>query len=119
MRHATLLLLLLAISTSCQKFAEGREMFRELLALRDQVAREFHEKVVDVNVTPDGHMTVKFKNSPLRGRSRAEKQQRADAVAAFVTKHYPHHLLSVTTRFVPADGGDDAQDSYVGQIPQS
>lgn len=115
-RAATCLLFLL-ISASCQKFVEGKQMFRELLALRDQLAREFHEKVVDVNVTTDGHMTVKFINSPLRGRSRAEKQQRADAVAAFASKHYAHHLSSVTTQFVPADGSDATRESYTGQMP--
>jgi hypothetical protein len=53
---------LLVLCASCQKFAEGRQMFRDLLALRDQLATEFHEKSVDLTIG-NGQITVKFINS--------------------------------------------------------
>src|SRR5512137_3026637 len=90
---------LLALCVSCQKFAEGRQMFRELLSLRDDVVKEFHETNVDVNVMNGGRVRVVFINSPLQAQSSEEKQKRADAVAAFVTAHYKHPLKSVVTVF--------------------
>lgn len=116
-----LLLFAAALCLSCQKFAEGRQMFREMLALRDQLATEFHEKVVDINVTNGNRMTVKFINSPMSKASREEKQQRADAVAAFVATHYKQPMTSVTTQFVTQAGsaGLSARmaEGYVGRTP--
>src|SRR5205809_5175394 len=99
-KRAALLLCLLALCASCQKFAEGRQMFRDLLALRDQIAAAFHEQVGNVNLTTGSRMTISFINSPLNTRSAEEKQKRADEVAAFVASHYHHPLGAVTTVFV-------------------
>ncbi len=121
LKRVTWLLLVVALCASCQKFAEGRQMFRELLALRDQIAKEFDEKVVDLNITNGNRMTVKFTNSPLNSRSREEKQQRADAVAAFVAKHYSKPLSSVATQFVSKKGGGglsvNTSETFIGQTP--
>src|SRR6185295_7007305 len=113
-KRAIWLLAVLSLSVSCQKFAEGRLIFRDLLALRDQITAEFHEKVVDVNITGGNRMTVKFINSPLRSRSRAEKQQRADAVAAFVASHCRQPVKSVSIQFATPAG---VEETYTGQLP--
>ena len=91
-------------------------MFRDLLALRDQIATEFHEQVVDVDIANGNRMTVKFLNSPISSRSRQEKQQRADAVAAFVATHYKQPLSSVSIQFVsqPTGAAGDGE-TYVGR----
>ncbi len=116
-------LTLLVLCASCQKFAEGRQMFRELLALRDRIAAEFHERVVDVSLSTGGRMTIKFINSPLNTRSREEKQKRADDVATFVTKHYNHPLSMVSAVFVSQSGGlgvsVSSSDSYIGHPAQT
>ena len=98
-------LALLALCVSCQKFAEGRQMFRDLLTLREQIAREFHESQVDIKVMNGNRMTVSFINSHLGTQSRDEKQKLADAVAAFAATHYKHPLSAVTTVFVQRAGG--------------
>ena len=98
-------LALLALCVSCQKFAEGRQMFRELLSLRDAITKEFHESDVDINIANGDRMTVRFINSPFGAQSRDEKQKRADAVAAFVAIHYKHPLSTVMTVFVQRAGG--------------
>jgi hypothetical protein len=118
-KRTVMLLGVLALCASCQKFAEGRQMFRELLTLRDEIAAEFHEKVVDVNVANGDRMTIKFINSPFATRTRDEKQKRADEVAAFVQKHYKHPVASVTTAFVAQSGGLGSGESYVGRPPQN
>ena len=100
---------------SCQKFAEGRLVFRDLLALRDAIALEFHEKVVDVNIANGNQLTVKFRDSPLASRSREEKQKRADDVAKFVSAHYKGEIKSVTTMFVTQAGGLSVGERYVGR----
>src|SRR5882672_11177038 len=97
-------LALVFLCASCQKFAEGRQMFRELLTLRDQLATEFHEQVGNVNLSTNGRITISFINSPLNSRIVEEKQKRADEVAAFVAKHYNHPLTSVTTTFASQKG---------------
>ena len=90
-------------------------MFRELLTLRDEIAREFQEKVVDVSIGNGDRMTVKFVNSPLRSRSRDEKQQRADAVAAFVAEHYKKPVSAVAIQFVSEVGVASVGETYVGR----
>src|SRR5258708_34273381 len=92
-------LALLALCVSCQKFAEGRQMFRDLLTLREQIAKEFHESQVDIKVMNGNRMTVSFINSPLGAQSNNEKQQRADTVAAFAATHYKHPLSALTPVF--------------------
>jgi hypothetical protein len=118
-KRVTWLLVIVGLCVSCQKFGEGRQMFRELLALRDQIATEFHERVVDVNVANGNRMTVKFMNSPFSSRSHEEKQQRADAVAAFVANHYKQPLSSVSIQFVSQTGGAGlsagVRETYIGQ----
>lgn len=99
----------LLLCASCQKFAEGRQAFREVLALRDQITAEFHDPVADVSMDiVNDKMTVKFASSQLR--TREERQQRADAVAAFVTSHYKHPLKSVAVQF------GAASETFVGQL---
>lgn len=110
-RAILLVVLVMAAACNGEKFAEGKQMFRELLMLRDQLGKEFHEKVVDVNVTNGAHLTVKFVNSPLQSESAAVKQERANAVAAFVAKNYPRPVKSVTTEFA-------ANDAFTGQMPR-
>jgi len=118
-RRVTWLLVVVGLCVSCQKFAEGRQMFRELLALRDQITTEFHEKVVDVNIGNGNRMTVKFINSPFSSRSHEEKQQRADAVAAFVAEHYKQPVSSVSIQFVSQASGAGVSvgvgETYIGQ----
>ena len=118
-RRATWLLLVVALSLSCQKsgeagFGEGRQTFRALLALRDQISKEFQETVSDVSVSEDKRMTIKLVNSPFNARTSAEKQQRADAIADFVLKNYKQPLSSVAIQFV-SDTGANAGEVYVGR----
>lgn len=113
-RRAALLFVVAVLSLSCQRsgeggFTEGRQTFRELLALRDLISKEFHEPVGDVSVA-DKRLTVKFVDSPLSSRPAAEKQQRADAVAAFVLKHYNQPVSSVAIQFA------DPKEIYVGRV---
>jgi hypothetical protein len=116
-RHTSWALVVAVLCLSCrgEQFVEGRLMFRELLTLRDQIAKEFHEQVVDVSVGKEGRMTVKFVGSPLSARSGEEKQQRADAVAAFVASHYKQPVSSVSIQFVSADGGANVGGTYIGR----
>ena len=105
---------ILLLCASCQKFAEGRQMFHDILQLRDGLAKEFHEQVVDVSLNGRESLTVKFVNSPIDSASREEKQKRADAVAAFVMKNYPHHLSTVSTQFVAKRGPVGVGETFVG-----
>lgn len=118
-KRVTWILVVAGLCVSCQKFAEGRQMFRELLALRDQIATEFHERVVDVNIARGDRMTVKFINSPFSARSHEEKQLRADVVAAFVARHYKQPLASVSVQFVSQTSGAGPSagigETYVGR----
>ena len=93
---------------SCDEYAEGQLTYRELLKLRDAIEREFKDDVADVTVTSDNRMTVKFINSPFRTRTRVEKQQRADAVAEFVSRNYRQPLSSVAIQY--------AGETYVGRL---
>jgi hypothetical protein len=118
LKRWTELLMTIVLFASCQKFAEGRQMFRELMALHDQIATEFHEKDVDVNLVNGKHLVVKFINSPINARSSEEKQQRADAVATFVAAHYKRKLQAVSTQFVTRAGAGGfsvaSTEMYVG-----
>jgi hypothetical protein len=105
---------ILLLCASCQKFAEGRQMFHDILKLRDGLTKEFHEQAVDVAIGGGDTLTVKFINSPLDSARREEKQKRADAVAAFVMKNYPHHLSSVSTQFVAKRGPVGVGETFVG-----
>lgn len=113
-KRAFVIATVFALSISCQKFAEGKETFRELLSLRDQVAQHFHEQVVDVSTTANGRMTIKFVNSPLNAAPHEVKQKRADEVAAFVTDHYRHPLSSVATQFVSKKGPASVEETFLG-----
>jgi hypothetical protein len=113
-KRAVMLLGVLALCISCQKFAEGRQMFHDILVLRDEVGKEFNEKVVDVNISGGDKLVIKFVNSPLQTASREEKQKRADMVAAFVMSHYKHPVSSVSTQFVAKNGPISAGETYAG-----
>ncbi len=115
------LLLVLGLCMSCDEFAEGQVTFRELLRLRDQIAREFREEVVDVSVTSRDQMIVQLVNSPLRSRTSGEKQQHADAVAAFVSRNFRMPLSSVSIQFVSRTGDSGSLrvgETYVGRPDQ-
>jgi hypothetical protein len=76
-----------------------------MMVLREQIATQFHEARVQVNVIDGGIVVVTFINSPLNGASSAEKQKRADEVAAFVIKNCKHEVRGVRTFFVSKSGG--------------
>jgi len=106
------LLACLALCASCQKLG----LFRDMMALRGQLATQFHEERVQVNVIGNGTVVVTFINSPLNASSPVEKQKRADEVAAFVMKK--HHVPEVRTFFVSQTGGTGGSvtglDRYTG-----
>ncbi len=110
---------LLVVCTSCQKFAEGRQVFRELLALRDQVAAQFQEKVVDVKISTGGALTVTFVNSPLNSATREAKQKRADEVAEFVISRYKRPVPSVSTQFSSGAGAVRVEETFVGRTAKN
>src|SRR5205823_13790275 len=56
-KRVSALLGILLLCASCQKFAEGRQIFHDLLALRDQLATRFNEKVVDVSISGGDGLT--------------------------------------------------------------
>lgn len=111
LKNVAIVLGLAMLCASCQKYAEGQQMFRELLVLRDQLATEFHENVVDVSRSAKGGLTVKFVNSPLNSATREAKQKRADEVATFVISHSRHPVSSVSTQFA----SDAGQETYLGR----
>ena len=114
-KRALWFLACLALCASCQKLAEGRRLFRDMMVLRDQLATQFHEARVQVNVIGNGTVVVTFINSPLNGASPEEKQKRADDVAAFVMKTRKQ-VPEVRTFFVTrSDGGSVTRlDRYTG-----
>ena len=79
-------------------------MFRDLMAVREQIAAEFHERAVDINVMNGTRMTVKFVNSPFNAKSSEEKQQHADAIGAFAVAHYKHPLTGVSVQYISKTG---------------
>jgi len=98
-KRALWLLACLALCASCQKLT----LFRDMMSLRGQIATQFHEARVQVNVIGNGTVVVTFINSPLNAASVEEKQKRADEVAAFVMKK--HQVPEVRTFFVSQPGG--------------
>jgi len=88
-----------------QKVAEGQRLFRDMMVLREQIATQFHEARVQVNVIGGGTVVVTFINSPLNRASPEEKQKRADEVAAFVMKNCKHRVPEVRTFFVSQSNG--------------
>lgn len=104
-KRALWLLACLALCASCRKFAEGQRLFRDMMTLRNQIAAQFHEPRVQVNVIGNGTVVVTFINSPLNGASAEEKQKRADEVATFVMKNCKHPVREVRTFFVAQSGG--------------
>jgi len=76
-----------------------------MMMLRDQIATQFHETRVQVNVIGNGTVVVTFINSPLNVASSEVKQKRADEVAAFVMKNCKHQVPEVRTFFISQSGG--------------
>ena len=99
----------LALCASCQ--------FREMMALREQIAVQFHESHVQVNVINKGTVVVSFINSPLNAASEETKQKRADEVAAFVVKNCKRPVPEVRTFFVAQSeaGTVTKLDRYTGR----
>ncbi len=119
MRKHTIVLLGLLLSASCQKFAEGKQMFYDLLALRGQIATEFHEQDINIEISNGRHIIVTFQNSMLNSAARDVKQKRATDVAAFVTSHYKHPVDSVTTVFASKRGSWTVSDKYPVRLTAS
>jgi hypothetical protein len=122
MSKRALLLAALALCASCQKFAEGRQLFHDFMALRDQIAAQFNEKNVYVNYSTGGIVSVQFINSPLLSASAEEKQKRSDDVAMFVANHCKYPVNKVTTFFIarsPSTGVSVSMSNvYVGHLPK-
>jgi hypothetical protein len=119
------LLAALVLCASCQKFAEGRQLFHQFhdfTALRDQIAAQFNEKQVYVNYSTGAIVSVQFINSSLLSASAEEKQKRADDVAVFVANHCKYPVSKVTTFFVARSASTGVSVSmsnvYVGHFPK-
>jgi len=93
------------LCASCQKLVENQRLFRDMMGLREQIAAEFHEARVQVNVIGNGTVVVTFINSALNAASTEQKQKRADDVATFVMKNCKHPVPEVRTFFVAQSGG--------------
>ena len=108
----------LAFCASCQKLVEGQRLFRDMMVLRGQIAAEFHEDRVQVNVIKSGTVVVTFINSPLHAAPAEEKQKRADDVATFVMKNCKEPVPEVRVFFVAQPGGAGGSvtglDRYTG-----
>src|SRR5436190_21847346 len=124
-KRALLLLGGLLLCASCQKFAEGRQLFgqfHDFMALRDQIAAQFNEKQVYVNYSTGAIVSVQFINSPLLSASAEEKQKRADDVAVFVANHCKYPVSKVTTFFVARSASTgvsvNMSNVYVGHLPK-
>lgn len=115
-KRVVILLAALLLCASCQKFAEGKEMFRELLALRDAVSKHVGERVSDINLRGDT-IEVAFTDSTLNTASKEAKQQRADEVARFVMLSYRHPVKRVTTTFVTKNGPLKTSETFEGHPP--
>jgi len=125
MSKRALLVAALVLCASCQKFAEGRQLFHEFhdfTALRDRIAVQFNEKQVYVNYSAGAIVSVQFINSSLLSASAEEKQKRADDVAVFVANHCKYPVSKVTTFFVarsPSTGVSASMSNvYVGHLPK-
>jgi hypothetical protein len=122
MSKRALLLTAVVLCASCQKFAEGRQLFHDFMALQDQIAAQFNEKHVYVNYSTGGIVSVQFINSPLLSASAEEKQKRADDVAVFVANHCKYPVSKVTTFFVARSASTGVSVSmsnmYVGHLPK-
>ena len=104
-KRALGLLTCLALCAACQKLVEGQRLFGDMMTLRGQIATQFHEARVQVNVIDNGTVVVTFINSRLNGAPAEEKQKRADEVAAFVMKNCKHPPPEVRIFFVSQPGG--------------
>lgn len=62
-----------ALCASCQKLVEGQRLFRDMMALRGQIAAQLHKSRVQVNVIGKGTVAVTSINSPLNSASTEEK----------------------------------------------
>jgi hypothetical protein len=122
MSKRALLLAVLVLCASCQKFAEGQRQFHDFMALRGQIAAQFNEKNVYVNYSTGAIVTVQFINSPLLSASAGEKQKRADDVAVFVANHCKYPLSKVTTFYIARSASTGVSVSmsnrYVGHLPK-
>ena len=119
-RRVLWFLALLTLCASCRKVVEGQRLFRDMMVLRKQLATQFREARVQVNVIGSENETVvvTFVNSPLNRASSEEKQKRADEVAAFVMKQCKRPFREVRTFFVSQSGGTGGSvtglDRYTG-----
>jgi hypothetical protein len=83
---------LVLASLTCLALAGcGKQLtaLNEIRALQEQIAKQYGEKGVNVNLNNDRYLTVTFINSPLNSKSSEERAQRAQDTASFVTMHYP------------------------------
>ena len=101
------------LCASCQKLLEKQQLFHDMMALREQIAAEFHESHAQVNVIGKGIVVVTFVDSPLIHASFEEKQKRADDVATFVMKNAKRRPSEVRVFFFAQSGGH--LDRYTGR----
>ena len=79
---------------------------RDLSALQQDLAREFHHAAVNVNVNNGAYLTVVFQNSQFPSLPDSERAAFARRVAVFVRDHlrgYPR-LQSVSVGFASRTG---------------
>ncbi len=79
---------------------------RDLSALQQDLAREFHHVAVNVNVNNGAYLTVVFQNSQFPSLPDSERAAFAHRVAVFVRDHYRGYarLQNVSVGFASRTG---------------
>ncbi|HEV7747402.1 MAG TPA: hypothetical protein VGO56_20560 [Pyrinomonadaceae bacterium] len=87
-RSASLIsaLLCLLLLAGCAKLTKS---LGELSQLQNDIAKEFKEKEVAVNLSNGTSLTITFINSVLNSQEAEQRAQRAQRTAQFVSKRYP------------------------------
>ncbi|HEV7684817.1 MAG TPA: hypothetical protein VGO68_22090 [Pyrinomonadaceae bacterium] len=102
----SVVLLCLLLLAGCGKLTKS---LGELSQLQTDVAKEFKEKDVGVNLSNGTSLSITFVNSLLNSQEAEQRAIRARRTAQFVTKHYPSIanieaiwiiFIRVQTRFV-------------------
>jgi hypothetical protein len=82
----TLLLLCLLVAGCVGQLAKS---LVEISRLQGELAKEYGEKSVNVNLNNSTSLIVTFINSPLNAKSSQDRAKRAGETAAFVSSRYP------------------------------
>jgi hypothetical protein len=88
-RSASLISALLLCFLPLAGCAKLTKSLGELSQLRNDIAKEFKEKEVGVNLSNGTSLSITFVNSLLNSQEAEQRAQRAGRTAQFVTKHYP------------------------------